>query len=77
MNGVDRDDLAFALDQLGRDRQPVTQNTLGFALKQIKERRQAAAGIAAPGAVVDRKQQATDDMFERAYQRAVAREEAG
>lgn len=36
-NGVERNALAFALDALGKGRTPVTQNTLGFALKKVYE----------------------------------------
>lgn len=36
-NGVERNALAFALDALGRERTPVTANTLQFALKQVYE----------------------------------------
>lgn len=34
-----RNDIARALDALGRDGRPVTQNTLTFALKEVRERR--------------------------------------
>lgn len=34
-----RNDIAYALDALGRDGRPVTQNTLTFALKDVRERR--------------------------------------
>lgn len=43
-NGVDRDALAFALDGLGKERTPVTRNTLQFALKKVYEARGQTEG---------------------------------
>ncbi|GAA3958235.1 hypothetical protein GCM10023085_45870 [Actinomadura viridis] len=38
-NEIDRDDLAFALNTLGQDGRPVTQNTLTFAITDVRQRR--------------------------------------
>lgn len=80
-NGADRNELAFALDLLGREENPVTANTLQFARKRVRAAR-ARGGtgreLATTGqtSAVDRRQQATDDQFARAMQRAIAREQA-
>lgn len=74
-NDNSRDDVAWALDRIGRESVPVTANTLTYALKAVRAAREQRGDPGASGPV-DRKQQATNDQFSRAMQRAAAREEA-
>lgn len=65
-NGLDRDDLARALDQLGREGRAVSGGTIQTALQRVHAR-------ASPNGL-DRRQEATNDHFDRAMARAQARE---
>lgn len=71
-NGVERDVLAFALDAVGKDRQPVTRNILTMALRDLHK---ANGQRTSSGSGVDRRQQSTNDLFDRALARARARDQ--
>ncbi|MFC7330792.1 hypothetical protein [Marinactinospora rubrisoli] len=64
-NGVDRDDLARALDAIGREERPVTGAVLQIALQQVRSPNVVA---------INSRQQQSDDLFGRAMKRARARE---
>jgi hypothetical protein len=68
-NETDPDELWSAIEQLGETSKPVTANTLQFAFSKIRST--AAGGDVIPFAA--RQQQATDESFDRAMQRAEAR----
>lgn len=75
-NGAARNDIARSLDAMGRGRKPVTANILTFTLGEVERAREQRAGSPPIAGAVDRKQQATNDLFDRALERAAAREEA-
>lgn len=79
-NGADRNELAFALDLIGREENPVTANILTIARKRVRaERNRGGNGtdlVPTRQTAVDRRQQATDDRYTRAMQRAMEREQA-
>jgi hypothetical protein len=72
-NGADRNHLAWALDLVGREHKPVTGPILTIALGVIKQTR-AQADKSGPPVSADRRQQATNDLFARALERARARD---
>lgn len=72
-NGADRNHIAWALDLIGREHKPVTGPILTIALGVIKQAR-AQADSSGPPVAADRRQQATNDMFARALERARARD---
>jgi hypothetical protein len=79
-NGADRNELAFALDLIGREENPVTANILTIARRRVRAERSRNPGTevvpAGQRATGDRRQQATDERYQRAMQRAMAKEQA-
>lgn len=80
-NGADRNELAFAMDLIGREESSVSAYTLQKARKCVRaERARHVPGseLATTGQAlaVDRRQQATNDRYTRAMQRAMEKEQA-
>lgn len=74
-NGIDPDELHAALQRLGETSKPVTGGTLQFALADI--RKPSPGGAVIPFASRQQAQQTeTDAWFDRAMERARARDEA-
>jgi hypothetical protein len=74
-NGIDPDELRAALGRLGETSKPVTGGTLQFALADIRKPSPGGAVIPFTGRQ-QAQQSETDAWFDRAMERARARDEA-